>query len=90
MKAKRTRGAGRSRQPSAASLREMPEVDFSHAIQPHRYARLQTGYKNQVFVEPEVFDFFGSAEAVNEALKLLVRAAGLSKRKRSGTTTRAA
>lgn len=53
----------------------MPEVDFSRGIRPHRYARLQSGYKSQVFIDPEIFEFFGSADAVNEALRFLVKAA---------------
>ena len=72
MKRKRTRN---SVEPSKESLREMPEVDFSRGIRPHRYARLQSGYKNQVFVDPEVFEFFGSAQAINEALSFLMKAA---------------
>ena len=94
MRAKRTRGGdkptdartkggptarrARPTEPTAASLREIPEVDFGSGIQPHRYARLRSGYKHQVFVDPAVFAFFGSAEAVNEALRLLVKAAELS------------
>jgi hypothetical protein len=74
MKKKRTRSAADAG-PSKASLREIPEVDFSRGIRPHRYARLQSGYKNQVFVDPEVFDFFGTADAINEALRFLVKAA---------------
>ena len=80
MKPKRTRNARRSG-PSAASLREIPEVDFTHGIRPHRYARLHSGYKYQVFVDPEVFELFGSAEAINEALRLLAKAARLGPRK---------
>jgi hypothetical protein len=78
MSARHTRAGVRHSQPSAASVREIPEVDFSRGIQPHRYARLRSGYKHQVFVDPEVFTFFGSAEAVNEALRLLMKAAELS------------
>ena len=77
MKRKRTRSAA-DREPSAESLRELPEVDFSRGIRPHRYARLQSGYKNQVFIDPEVFAFFGSGAAVNEALRLLVKAMALA------------
>ena len=74
MKKKRTRAPAETG-PSKESLREIPEVDFSRGIRPHRYARLQSGYKNQVFIEPDIFAFFGSAEAVNEALRFLVKAA---------------
>jgi len=79
MKAKRTRAGGSASEPSPASLREIPEIDFSRGIRPHRYARLRGGYRHQVFVDPEVFDYFGSADAVNEALRLLVKAAELSR-----------
>lgn len=78
MSAKRARAGGRASEPSTASLREIPEVDFACGIQPHRYARLRSGYRHQVFVDPTVFAFFSSAEAVNEALRLLVKAAELS------------
>ena len=74
MKKKRTRTAAEAG-PSKQSLREIPEVDFSRGIRPHRYARLQSGYRNQVFVDPEVFEFFGSSDAINDALRFLVKAA---------------
>ena len=73
MKKKRTRAAEAG--PSKQSLRDIPEVDFSRGIRPHRYARLQSGYKHQVFVAPEIFEFFGSADAINDALRFLVKAA---------------
>ena len=76
MKHKRMRRDGSRRQkgPSAASLREIPEVDFSRAIQPHRYARLRPGYRYTVFLEPELWDHFGSTDAVKAALRALVDA----------------
>jgi hypothetical protein len=60
--------------PSAESLEEMPEVDFARGIQPHRYARLQPGYEYAVFLEPELWEHFGSADAVKAALRALVAA----------------
>ena len=90
MSAKRTRAGNRANGPSAASLREIPEVDFSRGIQPHRYARLRSDYKHQVFIDPAVFAFFGSAEAINEALRLLVKAAELSPTRSRRHRTRAA
>lgn len=60
--------------PSAASLRDIPEVDFSRGIQPHRYARLRGDYKYTVFLEPELWAHFGSADAVKAALRALVNA----------------
>ena len=69
------KGASRKhREPSAASLREIPEVDFSRAIQPHRYARLRADYRYTVFLEPELWNHFGSADAVKAALHALVDA----------------
>jgi len=61
--------------PSEESLAEIPEVDFSRGIQPHRYARLQSGYQYVVFLEPELWEHFGSADAVKAALRALVDAA---------------
>ncbi len=59
-------------EPSEESLAEMPEVDFSRAIRPNRYANLRGAFKHAVFIEPEVFDHFGSEERIKEALRLLV------------------
>lgn len=67
------RGTARKR-PSTASLREIPEVDFSRGIQPHRFARLCGDYKYTVFLEPELWDHFGSADEVKAALRALVNA----------------
>ena len=49
-------------------------VDFTRAIQPHRYAKLRTGYKYTVLLEPELWNHFGSPEAVKAALRNLVNA----------------
>jgi hypothetical protein len=49
-------------------------VDFSRGIQPHRYARLQSGYQYTVHLEPELWEHFGSAEEVKAALRALVEA----------------
>ncbi len=67
------RGAVKKR-PSAASLREIPEIDFSRGIQPHRFARLRGDYKYTVFLEPELWNHFGSADEVKAALRALVNA----------------
>ena len=65
---------GRSKKrPSTEALREIPE-DFSRAIQPHRYARLRPGYRYTVFLEPELWQHFGSADEVKAALRALVGA----------------
>lgn len=60
--------------PSDDSLNDIPEVDFSRGIQPHRYARLQPGYQYVVFLEPDLWEHFGSADAVKAALRALVDA----------------
>ena len=62
-------------EPSEESLAEMPEVDFSKAIRPNRYANLRGAFKHAVFVEPALFEHFGSEDRVNEALRLLVELA---------------
>jgi hypothetical protein len=61
-------------EPSPESLEEIPEVDFGRGIQPHRYAQLRTGYQYTVFLEPELWEHFGSADAVKAALRALVDA----------------
>ena len=61
-------------EPSADSLKEIPEVDFSRAIQPHRYARLQSGYQYVVHLERDLWEHFGSADEVKAALRALVAA----------------
>jgi hypothetical protein len=58
--------------PSQASLAEMPEVDFSHAIRPNRLAALRGEFKQAVFLDQELWEHFGSEEKVLEALRLLV------------------
>jgi hypothetical protein len=62
-----------------ASDDDIPEVDFSDAIQPHRYARLQSGYQYTVFLDRELWEHFGSADTVVAALRALVEAAKLVK-----------
>lgn len=54
--------------------RESEPIDFSRAIQPHRYAKLRTGYRYTVFLEPELWNHFGSPEAVKAALRGLIDA----------------
>jgi hypothetical protein len=89
MRKKRTRAVAESG-PSKESLREIPEVDFSRGIRPHRYAQLQTGYKHHVFVDPDIFEFFGSAEAITEALRFLVKAATKATTRRHTSRSRTA
>ena len=53
---------------------DIPEADFSLGVQPHRYARLQSGYQLTVHLDRELWDHFGSQEAVVAALRALVEA----------------
>jgi hypothetical protein len=59
-------------EPSEESLREIPEQDFSRAIRPNRYANLRGAFRYAVFVEPEVWEHFGSEDRIRETLHLLV------------------
>ena len=61
-------------EPSTEDLDEIPQVDFSKGIQPHRYAQLKSGYQYTVFLEPELWQHFGSADEVKAALRALVDA----------------
>ena len=59
-------------EPSAESLKEIPEQDFSNAIRPNRYANLRGAFRHAVFVDRDVWEHFGSEERIREALRLLV------------------
>ncbi len=59
-------------EPSAESLAEMPEVDFSRAIRPNRFANLRGEFQHAVFLDRALWEHFGSAENVVAALRLLV------------------
>ncbi len=81
--------------PSAESLRAFPEVDFSKLSRGRRgkYAHLMTGRSvHAVVIDPAVWPHFGSAEAVNAALKMLVELAAKAQTKAppKGRTRRAA
>ncbi len=71
-------------EPSAESLAEIPETDFSGAIRPNLYANLRGEFEHAVFLDRELWEHFGSEERVLEALRLLV---ALGKR---GASSRAA
>jgi len=58
--------------PSVESLDEIPEVDFSQAIRPNRYANLRGEFHHVVALDPALWNHFGSQEKVVEALRLLV------------------
>ncbi len=53
------------------------EYDFSNA-RPNPYAECANRDTNIVVIEPELYAAFRSAEAVNEALRLVVKAASLT------------
>lgn len=59
-------------EPSAESLDEIPEQDFSRGIRPNRYANLRGDFRHAVFLDREIWDHFGTEERVVEALRLLV------------------
>lgn len=73
--AKRMTDKRNETEPSAESLEEIPEVDFSKAIRPNRYARLQGDFVHQVQLDPDLWSHFGSQEKVIEALRMLVELA---------------
>jgi hypothetical protein len=53
---------------------DMPdEIDFSGGVR-GRYAGSIEPLNNLILIEPELFETFPSAEAVNEALRLLKKA----------------
>ncbi len=59
-------------EPSAESLAEIPETDFSEAVRPNRYANLRGEFEHAVFLDRELWEHFGSEERVCEVLRLLV------------------
>lgn len=59
-------------EPSAESLEEIPETDFSEAVRPNRYANLRGEFEHAVFLDRELWEHFGSEERVREVLRLLV------------------
>ena len=59
-------------EPSAESLREIPEQDFSNAIRPNRHANLRGAFRHAVFVDRSIWEHFGSEERILEVLRLLV------------------
>ena len=51
------------------------EYDFSNGVRGKYYKRYQAG-SNIVVLDPEIAAIFKTSEAVNEALRTLIRAAG--------------
>jgi hypothetical protein len=78
MSAKRTKP---SAEPSAASLREMPEVrDWSRARRGYWAGRLHRGTARHL--EPDLAKAFPDDESVNAALRVVLEAAKAATRKR--------
>ena len=61
--------------PSAASKTSVPDYDFSDGIRGKYAARFREG-TNVVVLSPDVAEIFPDSEAVNEALRTLVRISG--------------
>jgi hypothetical protein len=76
------------RGPSAASLREIPEVDVKRLRRVGvrgRYAHLATGAMvHAVIVDADLWEHFGSARSVNAALRAFVEAQRLIDAERKG------
>ena len=68
------RDESRKKKSTGRAARGASEIDFTRAIQPHRYAKLRAGYKYTVLLEPELWDHFGSPDAVKAALRGLISA----------------
>lgn len=82
MSAKRTKA---NDEPSAASLREMPEVrDWSKATR-GKYAARFPRDAHAVIIDAKLWPHFGSAQAVNEALRVIVKAGTRKSPKRRRT-----
>jgi hypothetical protein len=60
----------------------VPDYDFSHGIRGKYAARYAEG-TNVVVLSPDVAEIFPNAQAVNEALRTLVRISGKTVRARS-------
>lgn len=83
------------REPSAASLREIPEVDVARmrrVPKRGRYAHLATGtMTHAVVVDADLWAHFGSTKSVNAALRAFVEAKeAIEAERRGGRRGRAA
>ena len=70
--------ATRHEGPARESLRALPEVDFARLRRGPRgkYAHLLTGDRvRAAAIDPDIWDHFGSADAINAALRMLVAVA---------------
>jgi len=60
-------------EPSAEALEEMPEIDDERCRRlPGRGHHVNRSLGELVAIEPELWAYFGSAEAVNDALRRVV------------------
>lgn len=84
----------RTRGPSRASLKEIPEIDFSKMRRlpgRGRYAHLATGRMvHAVTIDPDIWPHFGNAKAINAALRAFVEAAKVIGASRAGSKRRPA
>ncbi|MHB8799643.1 MAG: hypothetical protein ACYDBY_14375 [Thermoanaerobaculia bacterium] len=74
---------GNMKKANQASDTDMrPEYDFSRGVRGKYFGRYQKG-TNVILLEPDVARVFKSSEAVNEALRGLLKVAGQVQRKRA-------
>jgi hypothetical protein len=67
--------ASNENDPSAESLEEMPEIDdVRYRQRPGRGHHVGLNADSIIAIDPDVWPHFGSAEAVNEALRQLIAA----------------
>lgn len=67
---------------SASSPSQVPDIDFSGGVRGKYAARYAAG-TNLVLLSPDVAEIFPDSEAVNEALRTLVRLSGKTIRVRN-------
>jgi hypothetical protein len=82
----------RSRGPSKESLRAIPEVDLSRLRRGKRgkYAHLSIGCDvHAVVIDEDVWAHFGSARAINEALRAVVELEGQTNPKKKASRGKA-
>ena len=53
----------------------LDEYDFSKAVRTTKYADMYENGTNLVLLEPDVYKAFPNSESVNEALRLILKAA---------------
>jgi hypothetical protein len=73
----------RTRSGNTKKLQQVPDYDFSGGVRGKYAARYAAG-TNAVVLSPELAEVFPDSEAVNEALRTLVRISG--KNVRAGST----